>query len=963
MFERIKESFFNIITSRLIVVVLAFVALASILIFRIFNLQIVEGERYLNEFLLKTEKSREIASTRGNIYDTDGVLLAYSELAYSVKLEDVFDGNTTKRNKQLNGTIHRLIKMIEKNGDDVISDFNIILNEDGEYEYTLSDTQLLRFKADVYGHKYVTDLKYSQETATAEEMIAYLASKEMYGIGDLIDPEDSKSFQVGLGYSKKEVLQIVTIRYIMGLTYYQKYLGTIIATDVSNKTVAAILENINELDGVSIEEDTARRYVDSEFFAPILGYTGKISVEELESLNAANQEATGESEERYSLNDVVGKTGIESYMELQLQGEKGHEQVFVDNVGRVIEVSSRVEPTAGNDVYLTIRHDLQVAAYKILEQNIAGILLDKIKNVKEYTPRENASSSDIIIPIDDVYYALFNNAVINTSHFLDENAGETEKQVLAAFEQYQEMTLQKIREEITEKKTPYNQLTSEYKVYESNIITYLTERGIIESNLIDTKDSVYQSWKTEETIGVGEYLEYLISKNWINVSKINLESQYSNSQEVSATLTEYIIQMLKNSGEFNRKLYKYMIGNNVISGKQVCMVLCEQGMNDIDPEDEAKLFSGSMTAYDFMIKRIQTLEITPAQLALDPFAGSMVITDVNNGNVLALVSYPGYDNNRMANTVDSAYYAKLQLDLSKPMYNYATQQSTAPGSTFKMVSATAGLQEGVVDTTMTVACSGYFQKMNYNSRCWIFPGSHGLQNMSDAIRNSCNHYFYELGYRLSLSGDSFSNDLGLNKLKQYAELYGLGEKSGVEIEEAEPKISDELPVLSAIGQGTNNFTTVGLARYVSTVANSGTCYELTLLDKLTDHNKTLLEDYAAEVTNTIEMPQNYWNTIHEGMRRVVESKSYYSDLAVAVAGKTGTAQESKSRADHALFVCYAPYENPEIAITTRIAFGYASDYAARTTREVIKYYYELEEKDELLNGNADIIESGIVSGD
>ena len=962
MFERFRENLINFITSRLFVLVLAFSAMAGILIFRVFNLQIVEGEKYLQEFLLKTEKNREIASTRGNIYDADGVLLAYSELAYSVKIEDVFEGSKRKRNTALNDTIYRLIQMIESNGDHVISDFNIILNEDGEYEFNVSDTQLLRFKADVYGHPYITDLSYEEETATAEEMMADLLSTDFYGVGTYTNPDDSKSFVAGMGYTKKECLQIVTIRYAMGLTSYQKYLGTTVASDVNEKTVAVIMENLDTLDGVSIEEDTARRYVDSVYFSPIIGYTGKISTEELEKLNAANREMNGQETDRYSMNDVVGKTGIEAYMELYLQGEKGTEQVFVNNVGKVIEVSSRTEPVAGNDVYLTIRHDLQVACYNILEQNIAGILLAKIQNIKEYKPKENASGGDIVIPIYDVYYALFNNNVIDISHLEDKNAGETEKKVYQAFSEYKQNVFANLKEEIGEKKTPYKKLKTEYQVYESNIVTYLTERGIILSDKIDTKDETYQTWKTEETIGLGEYLEYLIAMNCIDVTKLNLTSQYSDSEEIFRALCDYIIDMLDHSGEFNRKLYKYMILGDVISGKDVCKVLCEQGIYDIDPEDEAKLFSGSMTAYDFMRRRIETLEITPAQLALDPFSGSMVITDVNNGDVLALVSYPGYDNNRMANTVDSAYYASLQMDKSRPMYNYATQQETAPGSVFKMVVAAAGLQEGVVSTSTQVLCADIFEKANYNVKCWVYPGSHGIQTIGDAIKNSCNHYFYEVGYRLSLDENlNYKSDIGLEKLYKYAKEFGLADKSGVEIEEAEPRVSDELSVLSAIGQGTNNYTTVGLARYVTTIANGGTCYDLTLLNKRTDHNKTVLEEYEADIRNQVEMPTAYWNVIHSGMRRVVEGKSYYNNLGIQVAGKTGTAQESKSRTNHALFVCYAPYEKPEIAIATRIAFGYSSDYAARTTREVLKYYYNLEDEQELLNGTADTIESGIAS--
>lgn len=936
----------------------------SVLIYRIFNLQIVNGDKYLNEFLLKTEKTRDIASTRGNIYDSTGLLLAYSELAYSVKIEDVFEGGKMKRNTSLNDTIFRLINMIEENGDRVINDFSIVLNEDNEYEYTLSDTQLLRFKADVYGKRYIDDLTYEQESSTAEEMMEFLMSSDIYGIGTYRNPSDSKSFVPGVGYTKEDILKIVNIRYAMGLTSFQKYLGTTVASDISEKTVAVIMENLYSLDGVSIEEDTARRYVDSEYFSPIIGYTGKVSPDEIEALNKANEEKYHNLEERYSLNDVVGKTGIEAYMELELQGVKGTEKVFVDNMGKVIKVSDRTEPVAGNDIYLTIRHDLQIACYNILEQNIAGILLDKIKNVKEYNMGENSSSSDIVIPIYDVYYALFDNNIIDRSLFEDDNAGETEKKVFDKFKEYKNLTFSTLREELCEKRTPYKKLKEEYQVYESNIVSYLTDRGVIIDEKIDVNDPVYISWKKDETIGLGEYLEYLVAENLIDVSKLDLKNQYSDSNEILNSLSDYIIEMLDHSSEFNCKLYKYMLSNGKISGRDVCKVLCEQGIYDIDSVDEKALFDGTMTAYEFMRRRIESLEITPAQLSLDPFSGSMVVTDVNTGDVLALVSYPGYDNNRMANTVDSDYYAKLKADKSRPMYNYATQQETAPGSTFKMVSATAGLQEEVINLSTKVLCSDVFEKANYNAKCWVYPGSHGIQHVEDAIMNSCNHYFYEVGYRLSLDEQgNYNSQLGTDRLFKYAKEFGLADKSGIEIDEAEPKVSDELPVLSAIGQGTNNYTTVGLARYVTTVANSGICYDLTLLDKRTDHNNELLESYDADIRNIVEMPSFYWSAIHRGMKKVVQNKVYFDNLGIEAAGKTGTAQESKSRANHALFVCYAPYNNPEIAISTRIAYGYSSDYAARTTRQVLKYYYNLEDTEEIISGNADTMENGIVSNE
>ena len=150
MFDELKDKLIGFVTSRLTLFTLVFLVLAGILLYRCFDLQIVHGEEYLEDFVLQTEKTRDIASTRGNIYDRNGNVLAYNELAYSVKLEDVFESGR-KKNANLNETVMTLIRMIEKNGDHVITDFKIVLNEDNEFEYSVEGTSRLRFIADVYG--------------------------------------------------------------------------------------------------------------------------------------------------------------------------------------------------------------------------------------------------------------------------------------------------------------------------------------------------------------------------------------------------------------------------------------------------------------------------------------------------------------------------------------------------------------------------------------------------------------------------------------------------------------------------------------------------------------------------------------------------------------------------------------------------------------------------------------------
>lgn len=952
MFDKLKENIIHFFTSRLTLMTVAFVVMGGMLVYRCFVLQIVHGQEYLDDFMLQTEKTRDIASSRGSIRDRNGNILAYDELAYSVKIEDVYE-NSSNKNKELNTTIRKLIQMIEKNGDHIITDFNIVLDEQGNYTYNVSGTRLLRFLADVYGHTTVDQLKEEERTATPWEVLTYLGKR--FAIGEYAVEGDSKSdFLVGEGYTPEEFLKMMNIRYAMNLTSFRKYIGTTVAKDISDRTVAVIMENNYQLDGVSIVEDTVRRYNDSEYFAHILGYTGKIDSDELTDLNAQDLEQGGTGE-RYSSNDVVGKSGIEKSMEATLQGIKGSETVCVDNMGKVISILERLEAQAGNDVYLTIDRDVQIAFYKILEQHIAGIIADKVINAKEAPVVTNG---DLKIPIYDVYFATINNNVIDITRFTEDTAGETEQAVHEKYLEYKENVYARLREELQDKKTPYNRLTLEYQVYQLYIVNNILRGSILDTELINMNDPVQIAWSEDEVISLHEYLTHCISENWIDVDKLELDQQYADSSEIYDRICDYIFETLDRNLEFQKRIYRFMIKNDVISGRQICMILCEQNAIEIPLEDVDRLYDGSLSAYQFMMNRITRMDITPAQLALDPCNGSIVMTNVHTGEVLALVSYPGYNNNKMANSVDPEYYNKLLMDKTSPLLNYATQYAAAPGSTFKMVSSTAALLEGEITLSSKVNCTGAYTQVTPSPRCWRHSG-HGSLNLTAAIQNSCNFFFYDIGYRFATRNGSYNAQDGLDILAQYAEMYGLTEKSGVEIEESQPSVSDELPIPSAIGQGTNSFTAVGLTRYVAAVANGGDCYNLTLLDHVQDKEGEILMEQNPVLRNTVEMPVDYWNAIRLGLRRVIEGKSYFNSLAINVAGKTGTAQQITSRPNHALFVGYAPYENPEIAITVRIPFGYSSDYAAQTTKDLISYYYGLEPEESIIDGMASTPDAGV----
>ena len=389
-----------------------------------------------------------------------------------------------------------------------------------------------------------------------------------------------------------------------------------------------------------------------------------------------------------------------------------------------------------------------------------------------------------------------------------------------------------------------------------------------------------------------------------------------------------------------------MIKSNEISGDNVVNLLYLQGVLNPDSDIELEEYNnGQYGPYEFMFKKIANLDITPAMLALDPCSGSIVVTDVRNGDVLAMVSYPSYDNNYMTNEVDAAYYNTLLEDKTTPLYNRACQQKLAPGSTFKVLSSVCGLSEGVIDQGSYVYCPGEFDKIDPAPKCWIYPSGHGGLDVEAAIQRSCNVFFYQVGYSLAWTADgTYSDSYGLSRLEKYAKMFGLGDLSGVELPEITPSISDNDVVRSAIGQGKNSYAPVQLARYVSTVANSGTCYNLTLIDKVTDYEGNVLVDNQAEVLNNLSISSSTWNSVHNGMRRVITLNTPGSELVnkvnVSVAGKSGTAQESEIRPDHALFISYAPYENPEVSVTCVLQNGYSSGNAIELAGFVYAYMYD-----------------------
>ncbi|MDD5899447.1 MAG: penicillin-binding transpeptidase domain-containing protein [Lachnospiraceae bacterium] len=925
------------LTSRMIPIVLVYFALAGVLIFQMYRIQILDAKQVVAEEEYKLIRERQTDSTRGMIYDRNGRVLAYNELSYSVILEDSPLLNT---NDKKNAMLYHLIQILEREKVELEPEFYITLGESGILEYTVDGTARLRFIKNALGKQSIDNLTEEERNLSAEELFALLRYGNlkfgsMYGISD--------------EYSVEDALQIMSVRYAI-FTLWPKYSQITLATGVSDTLISALKENSAELPGISVVQKTKRVYNYSEYFAHIIGYTGKITEEELEDYNA--------EEEIFSATDVIGKTGLEKTFEDVLNGKKGVEKLTLDGNYRIVNTEVEEEPQAGNNLYLTIDAEMQKAYYHLVEKELAKILLEQMTEELDYGTK-GESADEILIPVYEVYDALFSNNVLNVNRIFGdtppEDAGANELKVYQKYQNKYQTVLNRLDGYLAYGSTTTNaKLSEEMAAYMEYIYTKLSSAnvGILLTSKIDKSDEIYLGYKNN-TVSLSEFLVHAINRNWIDFGKLGIETYYV-TDEIYQILQDKIFELLKEDATFAKKLLRNMIFQKELSGKEVCLLLFDQNVIKYNEADYKALSNGRVSAYTFIREKIGNIEITPAQLALEPCGASLIVTDVNTGDVLALVTYPSYDNNKLANKIDWEYYSKLLADKSNPLSSRITNSKTTTGSTFKMITSFAGYGENELGLYETIDDLGEFTKVDPSPKCWYYPRKHGKIDVSKAIYHSCNYFYFEVGYRLAEDyNGKYSDSLGIAKLRKYAEKFGLGANSGIEIAELEPQIASHDAVRAAIGYY-HSFTPSQIARYATTLANRGICYNLTLIDRIMDTKEQLVLENSATILNEItEFTDAEWAQVQKGMYLVLNSSDstgrQYSSLGVAAAGKSGTAQVSDTKPSHVLFVSYAPYVNPEIAVTVVIPNGYSSGNAVDFGYVVYDYYFHPETYDTSYN--------------
>lgn len=339
-------------------------------------------------------------------------------------------------------------------------------------------------------------------------------------------------------------------------------------------------------------------------------------------------------------------------------------------------------------------------------------------------------------------------------------------------------------------------------------------------------------------------------------------------------------------------------------------------------------------------------------------AGAAVVMNVKTGEVLAMASYPDYDPSSFVNGIDTETWNYYINGDTKPLENKAISAMYSPGSTFKMATAIAGLQEGKITTTETIRDTGVYKKYNSSWKCWNTSG-HGRIAVSDAIKKSCNYFFYELGDRL-----------GIDTLAKYAYYLGLGHKTGIELKGeisgvlASNKIAEQEnrvwnpgeTISAAIGQSYNTFTPIQMAKYVSMIANRGKKLDVTIVKSVvnSDGSEVSRDEYENEIhqklglenddSEEMTFDEKNIDAILEGMRGVTSESggtaySIFQGFNIEVGGKTGSAQTGVKDKTNAWFVGFAPFDDPEIAIVVFVRNGEHGNYTAEVARDVIAQYF------------------------
>ena len=504
-------------------------------------------------------------------------------------------------------------------------------------------------------------------------------------------------------------------------------------------------------------------------------------------------------------------------------------------------------------------------------------------------------------------------------------------------------------------KTAYDALENELR---KAVLTKLTTTG---KNSVSTLE-LFQSMINVNHISAQDmlYAEEGTVQHTVYLRLKQVHPDFDPEQEDAAEVAKEFLQDALEKGN--------------VTVRELTLMMIEQEHLPVTAQEKADIEAGA-SPLSLIIKKLSNGEMSPADTGLDPCTGSVFVTQVGTGEVLASATYPSYDNNELVNTFNNSYYNDLLQDGNTPLVNRPLKQKKASGSTFKMITALAGLETETITPETLITDKGIFKDTGIPyARCWIYSntgGTHKDLTVSHALEVSCDYFFYELAYRMGnvTTGNSANS---ITTLNEYMAAFGLNNYTGLELDEYGPTMAspankeravktfnpdattsqtrwtDGDTIRTAIGQSINSYTPAQITKYISTLANGGTLYKLHMVDHVQNPDGTLHSKVEETVENVITFKEENLQAVYHGMWLVSNGergtlRGIFDDLPIDVAAKTGTAEEDKNRNSHTWFVCFAPYDDPQIAITVMIPFGENSGTPApNVAKAIIKEYLGLD---------------------
>lgn len=510
---------------------------------------------------------------------------------------------------------------------------------------------------------------------------------------------------------------------------------------------------------------------------------------------------------------------------------------------------------------------------------------------------------------------------------------------------------------------------------------------ILENQLVETIiNRMTISRHNETLLTVQQLLASLVAANNINARSIYESEEGTTSFSIrNFVLNSYPyaeVSTIAQRNEFNQIIAGGITAGQ-ISPNQILLVMYEQGIITGNETFANRIATGGTTvARNIVIEKLREGEITPQMTNVDPSTGSLVVVDVHTGEVLASVSYPSFDSNQLVNNFNNEYWLSLISDPTTPLFNRAFMERRPPGSTFKMVTGIAGLEQGVINPHTRITDQVRFTRAGTPYPTSWSSTSLGHLNYAEALARSSNYFFYETSFRLgnSVAGGR-SEILAIDRLNMYMKAFGLNDRTGVEIGEAfrsgtnyqisspglqtflnntqggqAERWTDGGTVRTAIGQYLNDYTAASMARLTAGIATRGNMVNLRLLDRIVSEDG-VYQARTRPFDMGLTISESTWDATHHGMRLVTESSigtanGLFNRLPFSVGSKTGTAEHDLGggRLSHTTFTAFAPLHEPQIAIYTIIPFGATGTTppspSSLITRDVIVAYFKLNQNEE-----------------